>query len=132
MNGITRRMPFEAVAAFLAIGFASSVLGVTLGTARFVESYTARHTPPIPLPTPVQPISELAENGRHLFLQNCAHCHAPDATGDEGPNLHGVKKSDDRIRTIITKGIKGEMPKFGQKLNDGDVQSLIAYLHSLK
>lgn len=125
-------MPFEAVAAFLAIGFACSVLGVTLGAARFVESYIASHTRPASPVVATQPSGALAESGRRLYLQNCAHCHASDATGDEGPNLHGVKKSDDRIHTIITKGIKGEMPRFGQKLNDGDVQSLIAYLRSLK
>jgi mono/diheme cytochrome c family protein len=72
------------------------------------------------------------DQGRHLFLQNCAHCHADDATGDEGPDLHGVKKSDARITAIIQKGIKGEMPKFGQKFKDEDVRALIAYLRSLK
>ena len=69
--------------------------------------------------------------GRQLFLMNCAHCHAPDATGDEGPNLHRVKKSDARIAATIKGGVKGEMPKFESKLSDGDVQSLIAYIHSL-
>jgi len=29
-------------------------------------------------------------------------------------------------------GIKGEMPKFGQKLSDADMQALIAFIRSLK
>ena len=57
-------------------------------------------------------------------LSNCAHCHGDDARGDEGPDLHGVTKSDARIASFIKNGIKGEMPKFGAKLSDADVQAL--------
>ena len=67
-----------------------------------------------------------------MFLMNCAHCHAADATGDEGPDLHGLHKSDARLAAIIKNGIKGEMPKFGAKLSDADVQALTAFIHSLK
>ena len=74
----------------------------------------------------------LAAQGRHLFLQNCAHCHADDASGDEGPDLRGTKKTDARITTIVKEGIKGEMPSFKKKLKDEDVQALIAFLRSLK
>ncbi len=70
--------------------------------------------------------------GARLFGLNCAHCHGVDATGDEGPDLHGVTKSDAKIAGYIKNGIKGEMPKFGQKLSDADVQALIAYIRSLK
>jgi len=71
-------------------------------------------------------------SGHKLFLMNCAHCHGDDARGDEGPDLHGVAKSDARIAEIITNGIKGEMPRFGSKLHDEDVKSLIQFLRSLK
>jgi mono/diheme cytochrome c family protein len=73
-----------------------------------------------------------ASQGYRLFDHNCAHCHGDDARGDEGPDLHGLKKSDQRIDKIIKGGIKGEMPAFGKKFNDGDVQALIAYLRTLK
>ena len=72
-----------------------------------------------------------AEQGRHLFLMNCAHCHGDDARGDEGPDLHDLHKSDARIHEVITAGIKGEMPSFGKKLGDPDVRQLIAYLRTL-
>jgi len=70
--------------------------------------------------------------GYELFQQNCAHCHGSDARGDEGPDLHGVTKSDARIKSIITNGIKGEMPKFGAKLTDAEVAALISFVRSLK
>jgi mono/diheme cytochrome c family protein len=73
-----------------------------------------------------------ANKGYTLFMMNCAHCHGNNARGDEGPDLHGVAKSDARIASIIKDGVKGEMPKFGAKLTDADVQALIAFVRSLK
>jgi mono/diheme cytochrome c family protein len=70
--------------------------------------------------------------GYDLFLLNCAHCHGNDARGDEGPDLHGVTRSDARIASLIKNGIKGEMPKFATKLGDMDVKALIAFVRSLK
>ena len=73
-----------------------------------------------------------AGQGRHLFLMNCAQCHGDDARGDEGPDLHDLRKTDERIHQIITAGIKGEMPSFGKKLNDSDIRALTAYLRTLR
>jgi mono/diheme cytochrome c family protein len=70
--------------------------------------------------------------GRTLFLKNCAHCHAEDATGDEGPDLHGLEKSDEWIGRRIRNGVKGEMTAFGEKFSPKDVNALIAYLRTLK
>jgi mono/diheme cytochrome c family protein len=70
--------------------------------------------------------------GAKLFALNCFHCHADDATGDEGPDLHGLTKTDERIRTIITDGVKGEMPSFKKKLGDADLAALEGFLRSLK
>src|SRR5262249_38184320 len=75
---------------------------------------------------------EEAIRGQSLFEQNCAHCHGDDARGDEGPDLHNLKKSDARITKVVTQGIKEEMPAFGAKLNDHDVKALIAFLRTLK
>lgn len=130
MRAFARRMPFEISAALFSILASACVVGALLGFSVMMERYTASHAP---APPPALVANDaLAGQGRHLFLMNCAHCHASDATGDEGPNLHGVKKSDERITAIIQKGIKGEMPKFGAKFQDADVQALIAYLRSLK
>jgi mono/diheme cytochrome c family protein len=80
----------------------------------------------------IPPAGTPANQGYKLFMNNCAHCHGTDARGDEGPDLHGVTKSDARIASLIKGGIKGEMPKFGQKLSDEDVRALIAFIRSLK
>jgi len=74
----------------------------------------------------------LEQKGYALYMQNCAHCHGADAHGDEGPDLHDVTKSDARIVSLIKDGKKGEMPKFGTKLNDAEVQALVAFIRSLK
>ncbi len=74
-----------------------------------------------------------ATNGHDLFLLNCAHCHGDDARGtEEGPDLTKTRKSDARIAATIRNGIKGEMPRFDQKLTDADVATLIRFIRSLK
>jgi mono/diheme cytochrome c family protein len=70
--------------------------------------------------------------GRTLFLKNCAHCHADDAAGDEGPDLHGLKRPDDWIARRIRNGVKGEMTAFGEKFSQDDIDALIRYLRTLK
>jgi len=86
---------------------------------------------PVSKPSAIANHMALVSTGHQLFLMNCAHCHAPDATGDEGPNLHGVAKSDTRIASMIKNGVKGQMPKFSAKLSDADIQALIAFIRSL-
>jgi len=80
----------------------------------------------------IPPAGTAANQGYKLFMANCAHCHGTDARGDEGPDLHGVAKSDQRIVTIIQNGIKGEMPKFSGKLNDTETRALLAFIRTLK
>jgi mono/diheme cytochrome c family protein len=70
--------------------------------------------------------------GYKLFDQYCAQCHGDDARGDEGPNLHGLQKSDARLDTIIKGGVKGEMPAFAKKFTDSNVRDLITYLRTLQ
>lgn len=72
-----------------------------------------------------------ATTGRTLFLKNCAHCHADDATGDDGPNLHGLEKSDEWIANRVRNGLKGKMTAF-PKFSQTDIDALIGYLRTLK
>ena len=121
-------------APLLAIGTAVAVLASTFAMAAYMQ----RSLPAgIPLARPdarqAQPLDpQIVASGRKLFLMNCAHCHADDATGDEGPDLHGLRKTDERLRLLIRNGIKGEMPRFGTKLAEGDLDALVAYLDSLR
>jgi mono/diheme cytochrome c family protein len=70
--------------------------------------------------------------GRVLFLKNCAVCHAADAHGDEGPDLHDLDWTDEQIATRIRNGKKGQMTAFAGKLRQTDIDSLIRYVRTLK
>jgi mono/diheme cytochrome c family protein len=122
----------EFIAGVLAIVAGVVVVGSALGAANLVragiekarsESATNGNQPQLSL---------IAAYGQKLYAVNCSHCHADDATGDEGPDLHGLTKSDERIKAIITNGFKGEMPAFGKKLQEADKNALVRFLRSLR
>jgi mono/diheme cytochrome c family protein len=117
---------------FAAVAVSVVIVGATLGFAHFMQ---ARRSPTVATPgkLPTVPAGQpLAAQGAKLFAFNCAHCHEIDATGDEGPDLYGLTKSDTRLKAIILGGIKDEMPSFGKKFKDQDVQALVAFLRTLK
>ena len=124
----------RAVAA-AAVMSASALCGV-LGCARLMQYSPFDIQLPDPLTSAQAAVvpnmtAPNAAEGRPLFLMNCAHCHGQDAHGDEGPDLHNLHKSNARIHQVITTGIKGEMPSFGKKLGEEDIQALTAYLRTL-
>jgi mono/diheme cytochrome c family protein len=123
------RTPGAAKAALSAGAIAVCVLGGTLTLADYMQKQSALQSS---LTSTKSPQSPLLAQGQHLFLMNCAHCHGDDARGDEGPDLHGLRKTDARLSALINNGIKGEMPRFNQKLSESDVQALVAFLNSLK
>jgi mono/diheme cytochrome c family protein len=87
---------------------------------------------PSAIPTLSSINSSGVARGHDLFLMNCAHCHGADARGtDEAPDLTKSRASEARIAAVVKKGIKGEMPRFGQKLTDADVSMLIRFIRSL-
>jgi len=123
------RIPGAVKAALFAGAIAASMLGGTLAFAEYMQKKSAAQSS---LSSTNSPQSPLVAQGQHLFLMNCAHCHGDDARGDEGPDLHGLRKTDARLSALINNGIKGEMPRFNQKLSASDVQALIAFLNSMK
>jgi mono/diheme cytochrome c family protein len=123
------RIPRAVSAALCASAIVVCTLG---GTLAFADYMQRRSTLQSSLSATNLPSSPLVAQGQHLFLMNCAHCHGDDARGDEGPDLHGLRKTDARLSALINNGIKGEMPRFNQKLSASDVQALIAFLNSLK
>jgi mono/diheme cytochrome c family protein len=123
------RVPGAAKAALCAGAIAASILGGTLALAEFMQKKSALQSS---LASTNSPQNPLVAQGQHLFLMNCAHCHGDDARGDEGPDLHGLRKTDARLSALINNGIKGEMPRFNQKLSPSDIQALVAFLNSLK
>jgi cytochrome c oxidase cbb3-type subunit 3 len=89
-------------------------------------------TPAMVIPKTSAPAVATVAAGRRLFLKNCAVCHAADAHGDEGPDLHDLDWTDQQIATRIRKGKKGEMTSFAGKLQTADIDSLMVYLRTLK
>ncbi|MBV8214167.1 MAG: cytochrome c [Verrucomicrobia bacterium] len=122
----------EFIAGVLAIVVAAVVVGSTLGSATLVRAAIEKARSDSAASSNQPQLSALVAHGQKLFAVNCSHCHADDATGDEGPDLHGLTKSDERIKGIITNGIKGEMPAFGKKLQEADKDALLGFLRSLK
>ena len=129
-------MSIEVKATVLGLAAAVALLGVTFGLSPFLQpaAALASKEPSTNLVSAAasRTLEGEAIRGHSLFDHNCAHCHGDDARGDEGPSLYDLKKSDVRITKIIKGGIKGEMPRFGAKFNDPDIQSIIAYLRTLK
>jgi mono/diheme cytochrome c family protein len=130
-------MRIEVKGTFLGLAISACVLAATFGLAPVLQSTKAADSRREPQtgtnPAKVAGASDSGtEPGHKLFDRNCAHCHGDDARGDEGPNLHGLTLSDARIAKRIREGLKGEMPAFGKKLNDADIQALIAYIRTLK
>ena len=113
-------------------GLAAIGIAVAAGEMVKPKPATATGAPGAGEASKIPPAGTLANQGYKLFMMNCAHCHGNDARGDEGPDLHDVTKSDARISSMIKNGVKGEMPKFGTKLTDADVEALIAFVRSLK
>ena len=129
-------MSIETKAALLATASAFTLLGATFLFSPLLQPATAAPSQKHPtniVSTAASPaLEEEAKRGHSLFDRNCAHCHGDDARGDEGPSLYNLRKTDARITRIVKEGIKGEMPRFGTKLKDADIQALIAYLRTLK
>jgi len=122
----------EFIAGVLAVVVAVVVVGTALGSATLVRGAIEKARTESAANNNQPQLSPIAAHGQKLYAVNCSHCHADDATGDEGPDLHGLTKSDERIKGIITNGIKGEMPAFGKKLQQADKEALIGFLRSLR
>jgi mono/diheme cytochrome c family protein len=126
----SRRGATFAAALTLFVLSATFVFGKALQRRASVSSHEIAE--PETLFEPVAQTSpQMIAEGRHLFLNSCAHCHGADATGDEGPDLHGLEVSDRYIRNLIMTGRPHEMPSFRKKLDRDKISQIIAYLHTL-
>jgi len=129
---LTRNIISIGVAAVVS----SATVGSTLAFARVLRHDAAltSHQQPMgdPWLEPISPTSPaLVAQGRKLYLASCAHCHAADATGDEGPDLHDLEVSDRYISHMIKFGEPHEMPSFAKKYGSEDIAALTGYIRSL-
>ncbi|HYG79667.1 MAG TPA: c-type cytochrome [Pyrinomonadaceae bacterium] len=86
--------------------------------------------------------SQAASGAALLYKDNCAKCHGKDgrAKGFKA-KLGGVRNltdakwhesvTDERIFNSITSG-RNRMPAFGKKLADAEIESLVAFVRSLR
>ena len=80
--------------------------------------------------------------GRKIYDHECDRCHEPYSTkGKKGPGLKGLfnnkylplsglRANDERVTDIIRLG-RHEMPAYGQKLSQQEIEDLLAYMHTL-
>jgi mono/diheme cytochrome c family protein len=72
-----------------------------------------------------------SQRGYKLFREHCYVCHSVRYVGPKGmaPDIAGVTwyRSDDEIKATIKAG-KGKMTPFADKLNETDLNDLVAYL----
>ena len=97
-----------------------------------------RSTPP---PTPLSELDPQQKRGHAVFQTRCAMCHYDRQTGPlHGPSLlslykkpalpSGAAPTDERVTATIEHG-RNMMPAMGGQLDEGDLNDLIAYLHTL-
>jgi len=106
---------------------------LTLFLARVPRS-AAQGAPPAagPQSRPAHALTGDATRGKTLFENNCSTCHGIDATGEDGPDLHGVPGAlgDAAVEGIIQRGIRGSaMPGFPD-LKPQDAADIVAFLHT--
>jgi cytochrome c oxidase cbb3-type subunit 3 len=89
------------------------------------------------------PVEELAFNeqghaiGEHLFMNNCAQCHASDGRGSKGfPNLTDADwlygGSPENIKRTLVEGRVGQMPAMAAAVGSAqDIQNVAHYVLSL-
>src|ERR1700736_5842220 len=123
-------MNIEVKALIAALLISGTVVGSFLGTERILQSNTSKPSGESAAQNSAIKDPKVTA-GAKLFALNCAHCHGIDATGDEGPDLHKVTKTDARIKFTILNGVKGEMPAFGKKLTENDAATLVVFIRSL-
>ena len=97
-----------------------------------------KSTPPS---TPLSELNPQQARGHAVFQTRCAMCHYDRQTGPlHGPSLLGLYKrpalpsgaapTDERVTATIEHG-RNMMPAMGGQLDEGDMNDLIAYLHTL-
>ncbi|MBZ2179743.1 MAG: c-type cytochrome [Acidobacteriota bacterium] len=78
--------------------------------------------------------SAVVARGDQLFAQGCAvgYCHGTAGAAARSPRLRGRVFERDYLVKVIRDGIPNTaMPAWGDRLTDGDISALVAYIQSL-
>lgn len=108
----------------------AAVILILAGTGRH-SLRAAPQGPPMPPPPVPNLTADDVAMGKQLFAANCASCHGVDATGQLGPNLHGVvqRRGEQGVFSIIRNGMGGMPPV--SSINDQRVWQVVAYVRTL-
>ena len=79
--------------------------------------------------------------GRRVYAIYCINCHpAYSSSGNKGPGMKGLFKKEylpsgltptnEHVEQSIIRG-RNMMPRFGDQLDQQEIQDVIAYLHTL-
>ncbi|RMG58812.1 MAG: cytochrome-c oxidase, cbb3-type subunit II [Deltaproteobacteria bacterium] len=110
-------------------------LGRDLKELRKKETAGVAAAAEVPRSNPYSGNREAAEKGKEIFEKNCQVCHGKEGGGGIGPNLrdekwiYGSKDSD--LYESISRGRKGGMPPFGNRLSSEDIWKVITYIRTL-
>lgn len=79
-------------------------------------------------------LAQDADDGKALFLRNCAACHQPSAKGIPGafPALAGskfVQGQGSEVASVLLKG-RGGMPDFSESLSDRDIAVVLTFVRA--
>jgi mono/diheme cytochrome c family protein len=92
-------------------------------------------------PVPLDRLNAQQRRGHGAFQVRCAQCHYDRQAGAlHGPSLAGIFQkpelpsgaaaTDERVTATMLHG-RGMMPSMANQLDEGDVDDLLAYLHTL-
>jgi cytochrome c oxidase cbb3-type subunit 3 len=99
------------------------------------EAQAAAARASLPTQNPYRGDAAAIAEGRQTFLQICAACHKPDASGLVGPSLvdpywkYGHTDAD--LFKTVTEGRPGGMPAWGPQLGSDKIWRALAYLETL-
>lgn len=111
--------------------FAAALAACAIISSAMYSGSAAAQAPPETPPVKLGPLDP--EAGKAIFQQNCVNCHGLDATGEEGPNLHGVPAAlgDTAVANIIRRGIPGTGMPSSYTITEQDAANIVAWIRSL-
>jgi putative heme-binding domain-containing protein len=91
-------------------------------------------------PALAQPAAQAVAQGKALYDQHCTACHGANAgAGERAPAIVSAatsmrgQRSDAQLMAIVKNGIPGTaMPAWGNRLSDGDIANIGAYIRALR
>jgi len=124
-------------------------ISLIIGAASFVGSASDRNQSSQAkdaakrLKNPIPSDSASIEEGRKIYLRNCASCHGPSGKGDGSMALGGSTpadltdekwdhgSTDGEIFVVIRDGVSADMEGYKDKLTEKQIWQVINYIRSI-